>query len=389
MRSFFQCGAAVLLAAACGGGTQDKAPPARPPVPVVVAAAVTGTVPITFTSNGTVEPVQTVQVQAQASGPITAVRFAEGDEVQKGQVLFELDPRPAQAALAQAQAVLARDRASAVAARSDAGRYASLVTQGYVTQSQATQQQAVAEALAATVAANQAAVETARLTLAYTTIRAPISGKTGSLTVRLGNQVRVPNPVPLVTINAVRPVLVRFPAPDRMLPQVYAAQRSARGLDVTVSGPATGGTVERGKLVFIDNAIDSVSGSVTLKASFANADRRLWPGAFLPVHVTLGELSGAVLVPAVAVQQGPAGPYVFMPGAGGKARQVPVTVERTVDEVAVIARGVAPGDQVVVDGQSRLFPNAPMRVARTVPVRLPGAAAGDAVAQAPLGGPGR
>lgn len=383
MRVFVQSLATVLLAvvAACGGGQQDKAPPARPPVPVTVAAAVTGSVPITFTSNGTVEPVQTVQVQPQTSGPITAVRFHEGDEVRQGQVLFELDPRPAQAALAQAQAVLARDRASAAAARSDAARYASLVTQGYVTQSQATQQQASAEALAATVAADQAAVETARLNLGYTTIRAPISGKTGSLTVRLGNQVRVPNTVPLVTINAVSPVLVRFPAPDRMLPQVRAAQRSAKGLDVTVSGPATGGTVEHGKLVFIDNAIDSVSGSVTLKASFANADRRLWPGSFLPVNVTLGEVANAVLVPAVAVQQGPAGSYVFMPDPQGKAKQVPVTVDRTVDEIAVIATGVAAGDKVVVDGQSRLFPNSPMRVARTVPVRLPGAAAGGAVAQ--------
>jgi multidrug efflux system membrane fusion protein len=165
-----------------------------------------------------------------------------------------------------------------------------------------------------------------------------------------------------------------------MLPEVRAAQRAGRDLAVTVSGPATGGTTERGTLVFVDNAIDSLSGSVTLKARFANTDRRLWPGSFLPVSVRLGEVTDAVLVPAVAVQQGPAGAYVFMPDAQGKARQVPVVVDRTVDDVAVISRGVAAGDRVVVDGQSRLFPKAPMRVARTVPVRLPGAAAAGATA---------
>jgi multidrug efflux system membrane fusion protein len=351
--------ALVLLAAGCQQGGGGKAPPPRPPVPVVVAAAVTGSVPVTFASNGTVEPVQTVDVQPQTSGPVTAVRFAEGDEVRAGQVLFELDARPARAALAQAQAVLARDRASAAAARADAARYGSLVAQGYVTQSQAAQQQASADALDATVAADQAAVQAARVNLDYTTIRSPIAGRTGSLNVRLGNVVRVPNAVPLVTVNAVAPVLVRFPAPDRMLPAVREAQRAGRDLAVTVSGEATGGVVERGTLVFIDNTIDSVSGSVTLKARFANTDRRLWPGSFLPVSVRLGEVSDAVLIPAVAVQQGPAGSYVFMPDGQGKARQVPVTVDRTVDDVAVIARGVAAGDRVVVDGQSRLFPRRP------------------------------
>lgn len=388
MRAFLLAASAayLTLAAACKGGEESQGPPARPPVPVVVAAAVRGTVPVTFTSNGTVEPVQTVDVQPQVGGPITAVRFAEGDEVRAGQVLFELDPRPARAAVAQAEAVLARDRASAVAARADAERFGRLVAQGYVTQSQASQQQAAAEALDATVAADRAAVQAARLNLGFTTIRAPISGKTGSLNVRLGNVVRAPNAVPLVTINAVSPVLVRFPVPDVMLPAVREAQRAGRDLRVSVRGPATGGREERGTLVFVDNAIDSVSASVTLKARFANTDRRLWPGSFLPVSVKLGEVRDAVLVPAAAVQQGPSGAYVFMPDSGGKARQVPVTVDRTVEDVAVVTRGVAAGDRVVVDGQSRLFPKAAMRVARTVPVRLPssaGAGAGPDSAGAP------
>jgi multidrug efflux system membrane fusion protein len=177
--------------------------------------------------------------------------------------------------------------------------------------------------------------------------------------VRLGNQVRAPNPVPLVTINAVAPVLVRFPVPERALQEVRSAERAGRRLEVVITGAAVGGATERGVVDFVDNVVDTVSGSVTLKARFANADRRLWPGAFVPLTLTLGEVSDAVLIPAVAVQQGPAGSYVFMPDGQGKARQVPVTVDRTVDDVAVIARGVAAGDRVVVDGQSRLFPRRP------------------------------
>jgi multidrug efflux system membrane fusion protein len=249
---------------------------------------------------------------------------------------------------------------------------------GYVTQSQADQQRATAEAIGATIAGNEAAVRTAQLDLSYTTIRAPISGKTGAINVRVGNQVRVPNPVPLVTINSVAPVLVRFPVPDRALQEVRTAQRSGRKLEVVVSGAAVGGATERGVVDFIDNAIDTVSGSVTLKARFANTDRRLWPGAFVPLTLTLGQVTDAVLVPSVAVEQGPQGAYVFAPDAQGKARQVPVVVDRTVGDLAVVSKGLAAGDRVVVDGQSRLFPGAVLRVARTVDTPPPGAPAGGA-----------
>ena len=368
----------VALAVLAGCGRKDEGPPPRPPVPVTVAAAVTGRVPLTLAANGTVEPTQTVAVQPQVAGPITAVRFGEGDEVRQGQVLFEIDPRPARAALAQAQAVLARDRATAAAARADAQRFARLVTQGYVTQSQAEQQRATAEAIEATIAADRAAVDAARLELSYATIRAPISGKTGALNVRLGNQVRAPNPVPLVTINAVAPVLVRFPVPERALQEVRSAERAGRRLEVVITGAAVGGATERGVVDFVDNVVDTVSGSVTLKARFANADRRLWPGAFVPLTLTLGETPNAVLVPSVAVQQGPQGAYVFAPDAQGKARQVPVTVERAAGDLSVISAGVAAGDRVVVDGQSRLFPGAVMRIARTVDARVPQGAPGAA-----------
>jgi multidrug efflux system membrane fusion protein len=171
-------------------------------------------------------------------------------------------------------------------------------------------------------------------------------------------------------INAVTPVHVRFPVPDRQLPAVREAQRRG-GLDVAVGGAATNGVTEHGAVDFVDNAVDSVSGTVTLKAKFANADRRLWPGSFVPVTLTLGQIANAVLVPTVAVQQGPNGAYVFAPDAQGKAKQVPVVVDRTVGDVAVLSKGVAPGDRVVIDGQSRLFAGAAMTVSRTVAVRVP------------------
>lgn len=380
----------VPAALAAAGCSKEQAPPPKPVIPVVVAPAVTGDVPVTLTGNGTVEPIQTVAVQPQATGILQAVHFAEGDEVRQGQLLFEIEPAAYRAALAQAQAVLARDRAQATAARRDAERYASLATQGYVTQSQADQQRATAAALAGTIAADEAAIRAARLNLSFATIRAPISGRTGNLNVRAGNLVRVPSPVPLVTINAVAPIRVRFPVPDRALAAVREAQRAGHRLEVTVRGPATSGATERGVVDFIDNAVDSVSGSVTVKARFANADRRLWPGAFVPLTLTLGQTRGAVLVPAVAVQQGPEGAYVFIPDAAGKARQVPVTVDRTYEELAVVTHGVRPGDRVVVDGQSRLSPGAAMKIARVVATRVPGQASAGAgaperVAEAPPG----
>lgn len=360
---------ALASTAAC---SKDKGPPPPQTVPVVVATAATGDVPITIPSNGTVEPLATVAIQPQATGTLLAVHFTEGDEVQKGQILFEIDPAVARAAVAQARAVLARDRATAGAATRDADRYAALVKQGYVTQSQAELQRATATALASTIAADEAAVRAAELQLSYATVRAPISGKTGNLNVRVGNLVRVPSPVPLVTINAVTPIRVRFPVPDRALSAVRAASAEGHPLEAIVSGTATGGAVERGRVDFIDNAVDSVTGSVTLKARFANTDRRLWPGAFVPVTLTTGVTRGAVLVPAVAVQQGPQGAYVFMADTANRARQVPVVVDRTLDDVAVVAKGIAPGDRVVVDGQSRLAPGTAMKVAKVVATQMPG-----------------
>lgn len=352
---------ATALAAACGA--KGDAKPA-PKIPVVVAPATRGSVPVTIPANGTVEPIQTVALQARITGPVVAVHFAEGDEVREGQVLFQIDSQRYQAAVAQARAVLARDRASAAAASSDAARYASLVSRGYVTQSQTEQQRATADALAATVAADDAALRAAEIDLSYTTIRAPISGRTGNLNVRVGNQVNGPSGVPLVTINAVEPINVRFSIPERSLADVRAAKATKRGLEATVRGASTNGVTERGEVMFIDNTVDSVTGTVNMKARFPNADRKLWPGSFVPITLTLGALQNVVLIPSVAVQQGPNGAYVFTPDASGKAKQVAITVDRIVGDQAVVAKGLEGGERVVVDGQSRLFAGAEVTIAK-------------------------
>lgn len=357
----------IVLVAAMGCVAQSQQVKKGQSTPVVVATATAGTVPISLNANGTVEALQSVALQARVSGPVIAVHFTEGDQVRAGQLLFEIDSTPYRITLDQARALLARDRASANAASSDAARYDSLVSKGYVTPEQAEQLNASAAALAATVKADQAAVSNAELNLAFTRVVSPIDGQTGSLNVRVGNQVNGPTGTPLVVINSVTPVHVRFAIADRDLAAVRTAQRSSRGLDVVVRDSAAGDV--HGIVDFIDNAVDTVSGTVMLKARFANADRRLWPGAFIPVTLTLGATSSAILVPSVAVQQGPTGSYVFEPDAAGRAKQVPVTISRTVGNVAVVARGVAAGDKVVIDGQSLLYAGAPLTVTPAVAPR--------------------
>jgi multidrug efflux system membrane fusion protein len=359
-RSVLLCAAltSVAMSVACGG---DKNKKQEPKIPVVVAIATTGTVPITLPANGTVEPIQSVALQARVAGPVVGVYFAEGDEVREGQILFQIDSQRYQSTLASARAVLARDRATASAAKNDAARYASLVAKGYVTQSQTEQQRAVSDAMAATVSADEAAVKTAEIDVGYTTVRAPIAGKTGNLNVRVGNQVNGPTGTPLVTINAVTPINVRFSVPERSLPAVRAARESKKGLNASVR---SSDVTEHGEVMFVDNSVDSVSGTVSMKARFPNTDRRLWPGAFVPLTLTLGEMTDVVLIPSVAVQQGPSGAYVFMPDSAGKVKQVPISVDRVVGESAVITKGVVKGDQVVVDGQSRLFAGAEITISK-------------------------
>jgi multidrug efflux system membrane fusion protein len=344
--------AAVAVVAACGGKQAEH----TATVPVSVSPAVRIDAPALVAANGVVEPLQTVAVEAQVGGTLTEASFQEGQEVSEGQILFRIDPRPFEAAVRQAEAALARDRAQAQNAQRDAERYKALVAKDYVTQSQAEQAQAQAASMVATLQSDSAAVENARVNLGYTTIRAPISGRTGSLLVRRGNLVK-PNGGPLVVINQLQPILVRFPVTARDF--LALRKRVATG-PVPVRVTASDSTVlpEQGSLTFLDNAVDSLTGTVTAKARFNNSSRALWPGEYVRVAVQLDVRSGAIAVPTTAVMNGQEGTYVYVVDTEKNAHVRTVTPGQAVGDLTVIERGVQPGEQVVVDGQSRLVPGA-------------------------------
>ena len=344
----FLAGLALLLLAGCG--KKDAPPP--PPVPVTVATAERRAVPFELAANGTVEPTRTVAVQAQVSGVLQRVAFTEGDEVKQGQILFQLDPRPYRAALDQALAALARDSATAANAAEEAKRYETLAEKQYVTAQQYQQTRTTAAAGEATLAGSRAAVEQARLNLQYATIRAPIAGRTGSLLIREGNLVRANATEPLVVINQLRPILVRFAIPATNLPLI----RQHQGKDMVVRAlPAGGdGDPSEGKLTFVDNAVDSSTGTVLLKGRFPNDDGELWPGGFVDVRLQLYVEPDALVVPSTAVVAGQQGSYVFVIQPDSSAATRGVTVNRTAGDLAVVSGEVQPGDRVVVDGQLRL-----------------------------------
>jgi membrane fusion protein, multidrug efflux system len=318
---------------------------------VTVAVAERRPVPFELLATGAVEPLQTVAVQPQVSGPIVRIAFREGQDVQKGQVLFQIDPRPFQAALAQAEAILARDRAQSANAQQEAKRYAELAEREYVTAQQYDQARTTATAAAATLAASEATVAEALLNLQYATIRAPIAGRTGSLRVREGNLVRAADPQPLVTINQIRPILVRFAVPAANLPLIQRHQ--GEGLVVRAE-PVGGGQTSQGELTFVDNAVDTTTGTILLKGTFANTEGALWPGEFVNVRLQLYVDNDALTVPARAVVSGQQGSFVFVIQPDSSAATRPVKVDRNAGEIAIVTGELQPGDRVVTDGQLRL-----------------------------------
>jgi multidrug efflux system membrane fusion protein len=341
---------AVLAAFALAACSERAAQP-QPRVPVTIGAAERRDVPFELAATGTVEPLQTVAVQPQVGGPIVRIAFREGQDVAKGQILFQIDPRPFQAALAQAEAILSRDRAQAANAEQEAKRYAELAQREYVTAQQYDQARTVSAAAAATLAASDAAVEEARLNLQYATIRAPIGGRTGSLRVREGNLVRPTDPTPLVTINQIRPILVRFAVPAANLPLI---QRHRGDTLAVRAEPVGGGTPSEGHLTFVDNAVDTTTGTILLKGRFPNEDGVLWPGEFVNVRLRLYVERDALVVPATAVVTGQQGSFVFVVGRDSTATTRPVKLRRTAGDIAIVDGELSPGEQVVIDGQLRL-----------------------------------
>ena len=360
--------AAALLAASCA----PKRPPAAPDtVPVRVGTVVKKAVPLQIRNVGTVQPYTAVSVRALVAGEILKVHFREGQEVHTGDLLFSIDPRPYQAALAQAEATLARDKAMWANADTDVRRYADLVKKDYVTQQQYDSVKANAEATTATVRADQAAVERARLDLSYCTIRSPIDGRTGSVMVQVGNLVK-PNDVTLVTINQVAPIYVVFSVPEKDLPEIR--RRLAQGkLSVSAEEPASGRSISQGELTFLDNAVDRTTGTIALKATFSNADNLLWPGEFVNAVLTLATEQNAVVAPASAVQTGQQGTFAYVVKSDKTVESRAVKVARQAPEGAVIETGLAPGETVVTDGQLRLSPGARIEVVTGEPAAAPAA----------------
>src|SRR6266516_945219 len=298
--------AALSLLLALGCSRRSAGGPAR--IPVTVARAEQRAVPYEILATGTVEPRQTVSVQSQVTGVLTQVAFHEGDEVAAGQVLFHIDARPFQAALDQAKAMLARDQAQAQSAVLDAERYAELVKQDYVTKSDYEAKRAAAEALQAAVRADSATVANARLNLEWAAIRAPIAGRSGRLLVREGNLVRSNAADPLVVINQIRPILVRFAVPQKYLGDIQRYHQHQ--LPVFASPSQTDTVFSEGVLTFVDNSVDTTTGTVLLKGEFQNRDNALWPGEFLNVRLQLYIDDKALVVPAQAVMTGQQGTYV-------------------------------------------------------------------------------
>jgi membrane fusion protein, multidrug efflux system len=346
----------LLLPAGCSRPADKKGGP-PPAVPVIAADAVLKDVPVTIRTIGTVEACNTVNLGARVGGTLLRVGFREGQNVGRGEMLFEIDPRPYEAALQSALADSARDVARVASASADEQRYSELVGKDYVTRQQYDAVKANAEAMRATLKADEAACANARLNLGFCTIRAPISGRTGNLFVDPGNLVKANDSNPLVTIQQIVPAYISFSVPEQRLPEIRGRQ-AAGTLRVQATESADTSRVFEGELTFVDNAVDRTTGMVQLKATFPNTDESLWPGQFMNVSLTLEMRKGAVVVPAPAVQKGQQGEFVYVIKPDQTVAMQPVVVGLAVDGLVAVERGLQVGDKVVTDGQLRLTPGA-------------------------------
>ena len=375
---------AVVLLTSCSAQKAQTAG-APPPVPVSVATATQESLPVEIHAIGVVEPSETVQVKSQIGGELMNVRFVEGADIHKGDLLLEIDPRPYREALRQAEAAqardgaqlrqaeanLARDAAQSKFASADAARNEEMAKAGLVPRVQSDQSRTNADALQESIRADQAAVESARaaiesdraavdrakLDLTYCEIRSPISGRAGNLLVHAGNLVKANGDNALVVINRIKPIFVTFAVPEGKLAAVRQAN-SVRKLPVEVSLQNEPGRRARGVLSVIDNTVDANTGTIRLKATMQNEAGILWPGQFVNVSLTLDTLRNATVLPAEAVQPGQQGQLVYVVKPDKTVESRNVTVGPAVGRKVIIEKGVAPGETVVTDGQLRLFPGA-------------------------------
>jgi len=358
-------GSALLLTGLCVflllPACSEKKKPPTPAVPVLAATATERTVPVELKAIGNVEAYATVNIKARVGGQITQVNFREGQDVEKGQLLFVIDPRPQETALRQAEANLAKDRALANKAANDARRYAELIRRDFVSREQYDQATATAASLAATVKADEVAVQTARLMLSYCYIHAPITGRTGNLLANLGNQIKADADTAMVVINQIQPIYVSFAVPEQNLPEIRKYMALGKVPVEAVIG-ADVKNPEQGVLTFVDNTVDKSTGTILCKATYANEHKRLWPGQFVNVVVRLTTQPHAILIPSQAVQTSQSGQFVFIIKEDLTVETRPVIVDRGLDGEVIIKKGLKPGERVVTDGQLRLVPGAKVEI---------------------------
>jgi len=381
--------AGVLLLAGCSDNAAGKARVQVPPVPVTVSDVLERTVPVQLTAVGNAQPYTSVGIKSQVNGQIMEVRFKEGQDVRKDDLLFVIDPRPFEAALRQseaalgqrqaevqqAQANLERDLAQLENAKVQERRYRDLVDRELIAREQYDQLRTNWAALEATVQADRAAVEnaraatraaqanvdSARLQVAYTAIRAPIEGRTGNLLVQNGNIVKANDDNPIVVINQVHPIYVSFAVPEQYLPDLKKYYRAGGALRVVARLPRQQETLATGDLTFVNNTVDQTTGTIQLKATFANTDNALWPGQFLDVSLVLTSRT-AIVVPSQAIQPGQQGPYVFVVKPDQTVESRPIVPGTRLGAETIIEQGLRAAERVVTDGQLRLVPGAKIEI---------------------------
>lgn len=337
-----------------GAADKGAGPGQGPRVPVIAATAGREDVPILRSSVGWVEPVATVTVRARVEGEVLAQHVEDGQLVQRGDLLFEIDDREIRAAIAKDEALLERDRAALERAQADAARARDLLARKVAAPQQVDQTEADAKIAAANVQADQAALDNDRIRLGYTSVKAPIDGRVGVVRVTPGNIVRASDGGEgLVTITQMKPLRVTFTLPERDLPALRAAAAAGTVPVRVVMHKGEDGRAE-GRLDFIDSSVDAASGTITAKALIPNEDGALWPGQYVDVAIELGKVAGAVTIPMVAVQPGQDGPFVYVVGQDGTAALRQVRTGETLGQAIVIRAGLAAGERVVVEGQQRL-----------------------------------
>jgi multidrug efflux system membrane fusion protein len=348
----------AVFSSACSKEKSGK--PTSAPLPVTVGTTIQKTVPVQLRAIGNVQAYSTVSVKSKVGGELVRVHFTGGQDVKKGELLFTIDPRPYEAALKQAEANLERDLARAKNAQEDARRYEFLIQKGVVARQQYEKFRTDAEALEATVLADRAAVENAKIQLGYCSIYSPIEGRTGSVIVQQGNIIKAED-INLVVINQMIPIDVAFSVPEQFLPEIKKYMASGK-IQVEALIPMNEERPEKGVVTFIDNAVDSNTGTLRLKGTFANHQEKLWPGQFVNVVLILTTEPNVIVVPSQAIQTGQESQYVFVVKQDLTVESRPVVAGRTVNGETVVQRGLRADEKVVTDGQLRLYPGAKVEI---------------------------